>query len=42
MYNLSRVVAGHKRDVRCLDYHQGVLITGGSDKFYNIYEYNAG
>lgn len=42
MYKLSRVIQAHKRDVRCLDYHDGVLATGGNDKIFNLYAYHSG
>lgn len=42
MYQLSRVIQCHKRDVRCLDYYRGVLVTGGNDKTFNIYAYSSG
>lgn len=42
MYILSRVIQAHKRDVRCIDYHQGVLVTGGLDKILNLYSYHNG
>lgn len=42
MYKLSRVIQCHKRDVRCLDYYRGVLVTGGNDKSFNIYAYSSG
>lgn len=42
MYKLSRVIEAHKRDVRCLDYYEGILVTGGNDKKFNIYTYFAG
>lgn len=42
MYKLSRVVQAHKRDARCMDYHEGLLVTGGSDKVFNMYSYKTG
>lgn len=42
MYCLSRVVAAHKRDTRCLDYHLGRLLTGGSDKLFNVFGWEKG
>lgn len=42
MYKLSRVVQAHKRDARCIDYHEGLLVTGGSDKIFNLYAFKAG
>lgn len=42
MYKLSRVIQAHKRDVRCLDYHAGFLVTGGNDKTFNLYSYSVG
>ena len=42
MYKLSRVIQAHKRDARCLDYLDGLLITGGSDKVCSIYQYQQG
>lgn len=42
MYKLSRVIQGHKRDVRCIDYFEGVLVTGGNDKVFNLYNYQSG
>jgi hypothetical protein len=42
MYKLSRVIQAHKRDVRCLDYYQGILATGGNDKIFNLYTYSNG
>lgn len=42
MYKLSRVIQAHKRDVRCLDYHDGFLVTGGNDKVFNLYAYSNG
>jgi hypothetical protein len=42
MYILSRVIQAHKRDVRCIDYFQGILVTGGLDKILNIYSYHSG
>lgn len=42
MYKLSRVIQAHKRDVRCIDYFNGILVTGGNDKIFNMYTYNQG
>ncbi len=42
MYRLSRVIQSHKRDVRCLDYFEGLLATGGNDKTFNLYSYSKG
>jgi len=42
MYKLSRVIQAHKRDARCLDYHDGFLVTGGNDKVFNLYAYSNG
>lgn len=42
MYKLSRVIQAHKRDVRCIDYYNGILVTGGNDKVFNMYTYNNG
>lgn len=42
MYRLSRVIQSHKRDVRCLDYYEGILATGGNDKTFNLYSYAKG
>ena len=42
MYKLSRVIQAHKRDARCIDYCNGILVTGGSDKIFNMYSYNGG
>ena len=37
MYELSQTRRDHKRDLRCLDYHAGRLVTGGSDNVLNIF-----
>ena len=42
MYKLSRVIQAHKRDARCIDYFDNTLVTGGSDKVFNIYSYKGG
>ena len=42
MYKLSRVIHAHTRDARCLDYHQGILASGGSDKTFKLYSYKDG
>jgi WD40 repeat protein len=42
MYRLSRVIQAHKRDARCLDYYNGMLVTGGNDKTFNLYTYKNG
>jgi WD40 repeat protein len=42
MYKLSRVIQAHKRDVRCLDYHDGVLVTGGNDKTFSLFAFTGG
>jgi len=42
MYKLSRVIQAHKRDARCLDYHDGILATGGNDRTFNLYSFNKG
>ena len=39
MYKLSRVIHAHKRDARCLDYHEGVLASGGNDSLFHLYSY---
>lgn len=36
-YQLSVNKKCHTRDLRCLDYHQGVLVTGSADKTLKIY-----
>jgi WD40 repeat protein len=42
MYKLSRVIHAHKRDIRCLDYYGGLLLTGGNDKVFSLYSYHDG
>lgn len=42
MYTLSRVIHGHKRDIRSIDYYEGILVTGGLDKVVNFYSYHSG
>lgn len=42
MYRLSRVIQAHKRDARCIDYFNGILVTGGSDKTFNMFSYRSG
>ena len=42
MYKLSRVIHAHKRDARSIDYFDGILVSGGSDKTCQIYSYKAG
>ncbi len=42
MYRLSRVIQAHKRDARCIDYFNGILVTGGSDRTFNMFSYRAG
>lgn len=42
MYELSQVISNHQRDLRCLDYYRNTLITGGSDKVFNLYTYSHG
>ena len=42
MYKLSRVIDSHKRDARCVDYFEGLFVTGGSDKVFKLYSYNEG
>ena len=42
MYKLSRVIHAHKRDARCIDYIDNILVTGGSDKVFQIYSYKEG
>lgn len=42
MYKLSRVIQAHKRDARSIDYFDNILVTGGSDKVFQIYSYKDG
>lgn len=42
MYKLSRVIHAHKRDIRCLDYYGGMLLTGGNDKVFSLHSYHDG
>lgn len=42
MYCLSQVYQAHLRDVRCLDYNAGLLVTGGNDKRCLMFEYKEG
>ena len=37
MYELSYEQNYHSRDMRTLDYHSGILVTGGSDKIFHIF-----
>ncbi len=37
MYDLSYEQNYHSRDMRCLDYYNGVLVTGGSDKVFHMF-----
>ena len=36
-YELSINKRCHDRDLRCLDYYQGILVTGSADKTLKIY-----
>lgn len=36
-YDLSVNKKCHSRDLRCLDYHNGILVTGSSDKTLKIF-----
>lgn len=42
MYDLSQSKFLHKRDLRCLDYHAGTLVTGGSDNLFTMHALHAG
>jgi hypothetical protein len=42
MYELSQIIQSHQRDLRCLDYYNNLLVTGGSDKKFNLYSVQNG
>lgn len=41
-YQLSINQPSHTRDLRCLDYYGGLLVTGGSDKLVKLYSVKIG
>jgi hypothetical protein len=42
MYELSQIIPSHQRDLRSLDYYNNFLVTGGSDKRFNLYSIKQG
>lgn len=42
MYELSKNIIAHTRDLRTIDYYQNFIVTGGSDKKLNIYTFKNG
>ena len=42
MYELSENKILHSRDLRCLDYYAGTLVTGGSDRVFKMFSVDAG
>lgn len=42
MYELSKNIVAHNRDVRSIDYYHNFIVTGGSDKKLNIYTFKNG
>lgn len=42
MFEFSKAFFDNDRDVRTLDYHQGILVTGDLKHFMNVYEQKDG